>query len=200
MNRIKILCIAILLLTTGVASMAQPAVNNRKAASPATLRGVVEPGTDVITEKGFEWKETLDGVYADLVSTSDDNTFSATLTGLTAGTNYTFRAYVKVGERKLYGEERTFTAKASTDFDSATQAISIYPNPASDVANIAIEGLATDATATIYDMQGRVIGKQTVSADIGKAVLDVSTFSNGTYIVYILSEEISCSERLIVKR
>ncbi|MGB4654280.1 MAG: T9SS type A sorting domain-containing protein [Bacteroidales bacterium] len=82
----------------------------------ATLNGTVDPGTDIITEKGFEWKLTSCGTYEDLISTSAENTFNASLTGLTAGTSYTFRAYVKVGEEKIYGEEKTFiTASASAN-------------------------------------------------------------------------------------
>ena len=75
----------------------------------AYLGGEVDSGTNVIAEKGVEWKKTSGGTYADLVATQTGNYFGAELSGLTPNTNYTFRAYVKVGTTKIYGSELTFT-------------------------------------------------------------------------------------------
>ena len=94
----------------------------------ATLNGVVAPGTDVIAEKGFEWKLTTGGTYADEVSASTGNTFTASLTNLTSNTSYTFRAYVKVGTTKIYGSELTFTTS------TAPVAATVTTNSASDIA------------------------------------------------------------------
>ena len=77
----------------------------------AMLSGIVAPGTDVIAERGFEWKETTSGTYTDLVSSHITNTFDANLTNLNTNTNYTYRAYVKVGSNKIYGAEKSFTTK-----------------------------------------------------------------------------------------
>ena len=75
----------------------------------AKFYGDVTPGTNVIAERGFEWKETNGGTYTDLVAPQTGNYFSSTLSGLTANTDYTFRAYVKVGTTKTYGSELSFT-------------------------------------------------------------------------------------------
>ena len=75
----------------------------------AKFYGDVTPGTNVIAERGSEWKETNGGTYTDLVATQTGNYFGAELSGLTPNTNYTFRAYVKVGTTKTYGSELSFT-------------------------------------------------------------------------------------------
>ena len=92
----------------------------------ATLNGEVNPGTDVIAEKGFEWKLTTGGTYADEVSSSTGNTFTASLTGLTANTSYTFRAYVKVGTTKIYGSELTFTTSTAPVVATVTTNAATY--------------------------------------------------------------------------
>ena len=87
-----------------------PATNITYAS--AILNGEVDPGEEIIGEKGFEWKVTGSSSYTDeLISYSAGNTFSADLSGLTANASYTFRAYAKVGAIKKYGSELTFTTE-----------------------------------------------------------------------------------------
>ncbi len=99
----------------------------------ATLNGEVIPGTDAIDERGFEWKETIGGTYNDLVSMDLTNTFSVQLPGLTAGTSYTFKAYVFAGGVRIYGSEQTFTTLpddiiTSITTDDATDITAVSAN------------------------------------------------------------------------
>jgi len=174
------------LVTTGThnCSTAIPATVTTLDATAVThnsakLSGVVAPGTDVIAARGFEWKKTTGGTYADLVSDHTSNTFDATLTGLTGNTNYTYRAYVKVGSDKIYGTEKTFTT-STTGIERITQVVSIYPNPAKDILNIksndAIENLE------LYDALGRLVLSQS-GESATESTVDVSSLTRGIYIL-----------------
>ena len=74
----------------------------------ATLNGTVSnPDNVTITAQGFEWKTTEGGTYAQVSATGETMTYS--LTGLTANTSYTYRAFVTTANGTSYGEEVTFT-------------------------------------------------------------------------------------------
>ncbi|MBQ9312343.1 MAG: fibronectin type III domain-containing protein, partial [Bacteroidales bacterium] len=74
----------------------------------ATLNGAItEVGNQTITARGFEWKATVGGTYTSVSATG--TTMTANLTGLTANTSYTYRAFATTGNGTQYGEEVTFT-------------------------------------------------------------------------------------------
>ncbi len=74
----------------------------------ATLNGTINnPDSVAITAKGFEWKATMGGTYAPVTVTGDSLTYG--LTGLTANTEYTFKAFIIYNDTTVYGEEMTFT-------------------------------------------------------------------------------------------
>ena len=76
----------------------------------ATLNATVtNPSNVTITGKGFQWKETTGGTYVQVTGTGTGNTFSYSLTDLTANTSYTFRAFITTASDVIYGEEITFT-------------------------------------------------------------------------------------------
>ena len=129
------------------------------AKTTATLNGAVTPGEDVIDEKGFEWKKTTESTYTDLVSNSTSDTFTANLTGLTANTSYTFRAYAKVGATKTYGAAKTFTTL--------------------DIIHAEVSTLnATDVDHTVATLNGVVIAGDDVIAEKG---FEWKETASGTY-------------------
>ena len=73
----------------------------------ATLHGTVTAGSETITAQGFEWKATAGGSYTAVNATG--TAMSYDLTGLTAGTGYTFRAFATTASGTTYGNELTFT-------------------------------------------------------------------------------------------
>ena len=77
----------------------------------ATLNGTVAPGNETITARGFEWKETSASAYT--VVNATGATMSPDVTGLTAGTSYTFRAFATTASGTTYGAEKTFTTQTS---------------------------------------------------------------------------------------
>ena len=80
------------------------------AQTTATLNATINnPDGIAITDKGFKWKLTNGGTYTQITGTGTGNTFNASLTGLIANTNYTYKAYISYGETTVYGEEIQFT-------------------------------------------------------------------------------------------
>ena len=80
------------------------------AQTTATLHATItNPNGETITAKGFEWKATTGGTYTQIAGTGTGNTFTADLTGLTANTNYTFKAFITFNGTTVYGDEQTFT-------------------------------------------------------------------------------------------
>ena len=99
---------------TTAAPVADPTVTTNQASAiaqtTATLNASINnPSGVTITAKGFEWKLTNGGSFTQIVGTGTGNTFTANLTGLTANTGYTFKAFITFNGNTVYGEEMTFT-------------------------------------------------------------------------------------------
>ncbi|QQY82005.1 Ig-like domain-containing protein [Tamlana sp. s12] len=74
-----------------------------------------------------------------------------------------------------------------------TNAISFYPNPASDVLNIT--NLKGDEKISLYDFTGRFIGKLEASGTI-----NISHIPSGVYLIHIVGNQTTFSKTLIVNR
>lgn len=86
-----------------------------------TLAGAAVEGSDEILEQGFEyWKGSASTRGMNRVPsnvqrvTATGQRMIATLTGLAAGTQYGYRAFVKTAKGTFYGEEQTFTTEGSS--------------------------------------------------------------------------------------
>ncbi|MBR4535496.1 MAG: fibronectin type III domain-containing protein [Bacteroidales bacterium] len=89
-----------------VTTTAASAITQNSATLNATI---TNPDNVTITAKGFEWKLTNGGTYTQIAGTGTGNTFTANLTGLTANTGYTFKAFITFNGTTVYGSETTFT-------------------------------------------------------------------------------------------
>ncbi len=79
------------------------------AQTTATLNATItNPDNVSISAKGFEWKATTGGTYTQIAGTGTGNAFTANLTGLTANTGYTFKAFITYNGTTVYGTEMTF--------------------------------------------------------------------------------------------
>ena len=104
-----------LTFTTLSAATVDPTVSTDSATNvtetTATLHGSISnPDNVVITSQGFEWKATDGGSYTQVTAIGTSMTYE--LTGLTANTSYTYRAFVTYGGSTAYGSELTFTTRA----------------------------------------------------------------------------------------
>ena len=88
------------------------------ASTEVTLSSGYEPADYSITQKGFCYSTSSGPTLSDKVKPCEGNTFSATLTGLKAGTSYYVRAYVmNTGNRTFYSGETIFTTAAASGLE-----------------------------------------------------------------------------------
>jgi len=96
----------------------------------ATLNGTVTANGCTITAQGFEWKATENGIYKTVYASGETMTHS--LTGLTASTGYTYRAFATTASGTVTGDEITFTTTSAepsaTDCGIVTDASEITYN------------------------------------------------------------------------
>ena len=78
----------------------------------ATLNGVVtNPSNVTITARGFEWKAASATTYTVVNLTGTANTLTHNLTGLTANTAYTYKAFITFNGNTVYGADMPFTTQ-----------------------------------------------------------------------------------------
>ncbi len=80
----------------------------------ATLHGTITNfGNQTITSRGFEWKLTNGGTYAQVQDAETGSNMSFILSGLEQNTSYTYRAFVSTADTTVYGAEISFTTQES---------------------------------------------------------------------------------------
>lgn len=79
--------------------------------------------------------------------------------------------------------------------------LKIYPNPATDVLNIASDfATLENAKITIYDILGKkVYQNDSLFNFTGEASIDVSSFNKGVYLVEILKDRKAETKKIIIK-
>jgi hypothetical protein len=86
--------------------------------------------------------------------------------------------------------------------DNSTVKMNLYPNPASDVANIQLDLLNTeDITVTVMDLNGKAVYTHYYGQLSGTQYLTVpvNTFAKGQYLVSVATPQKSYTRQLIVK-
>ena len=119
----------------------------------ATLNGSISnPDNVTITAQGFEWKATSGGTYTTVNATGSTMTYN--LTGLTANTDYTFRAFVTTANGTHYGSNVTFTTLEEIEPCDARPGLHT-----TDIQNESI-AIAWDANANVssWNIQYRPVG------------------------------------------
>jgi hypothetical protein len=128
----------------------------------ATLNATITNPDDVtITAKGFQWKATTGGTYTQVAGTGTGNTFSTNLTGLTANTGYTYKAFITYNDTTVYGSEMTFTTLPE-DVDPCNVPTGLT------VGTVTHESIAiswdNDANVNSWNIQYRPVGGALASA------------------------------------
>jgi hypothetical protein len=157
----------------------------------ATLNKNVVPGTEQVTEEGWYYR-ALGGTWT--------NVLDGDLTDLSIETEYEFYAYATTEGGTVEGDTLTFTTQ-STGYNSAdANEFVIYPNPANSMATVKVDGLNTSATVTVTDINGKLIETRIINAGKDSVELNVADYTDGAYLVRVVSDTINRVEKLIVKK
>jgi len=146
-----------------------------------TSLGVPNPTAYGVCWSTTSGAETATGNYVNNGSASGAGAFTASITGLNANTTYHVRAFATNTAGTSYGNEVSFTTSISTGLDVAsTNALSLYPNPATDGFTIQAGEKAT--TVSIYNLSGSLVLSQQI---IGKSYINISSLQQGIYVVKV---------------
>ena len=134
-------------------------------------------------------------VLGDMPTVSTEWTLAAYV--LPANTKYvainyyaTFQYYLNIDDIKIS------TERVSID-EVETSALSLSPNPASQMVSISAEGVEGNVNVQIVDMNGRVMMEQQGNAQSFR--FDVSSLAQGAYFVRMTGENINAVRKLVVK-
>ncbi|MDD4739879.1 MAG: T9SS type A sorting domain-containing protein, partial [Bacteroidales bacterium] len=182
---------------TVVTIMPNPITN-----TTATFNGTITQGSEEINARGFEYKlATEDWADATILSATGTEAISAEATNLQSYTNYNVRAYARTASDTYYGQELNFQTLTLTSIDQTPVTIMMYPNPASQETKLVVTGLQGEVKITISDVQGRIINTINTKANNNKVeeTLKVSNMAKGVYYVRLQNDQISRTQKLIVK-
>ncbi|WP_298779893.1 LamG-like jellyroll fold domain-containing protein [uncultured Polaribacter sp.] len=165
----------------------KPTVTTTAASSiantSATLAGnVTANGGDAVTDRGIVYSKTSDNANPEIGGasvTQDTNgtgtgVFTESITGLAAGTQYSFKAYAINASGTSYGAVATFTTLAITP-TLTTTAASVIANTSATLAG----NITSDGGASVTD-RGIVYAKTSDNANPEIGGANVTQDTNGT--------------------
>ena len=164
----------------------------------ATLNGTVVAGTNQITAQGFKYKTVFDADWT-TVEVAGTN-ISATISNLTAETQYEYKAFATTESGTVEGNVILFTTTASSGLNTAEGTVAtmtVYPNPASERAIVAVSGVESGAKIVVSDMQGRIILSDDMTSETYE--LSVANMTSGVYYIRVIGTTSTHTQKLIVE-
>jgi len=159
-------------------------VSNIVTGTAATLSGTISAtGCSAVTSYGFEYSTTngfANGTGTQVLATSlaAGNNFSKTVSGLTAGVTYFYKAFAVNSGGTGYGAQQSFTTSAVTPVIMASQPLLRYSEDFSDVANWTpnfVSGIGANRFSGVA-----VSGTTSVPNPVNVTAATNTTFSSGT--------------------
>ncbi|MDY4861994.1 MAG: T9SS type A sorting domain-containing protein [Candidatus Onthomorpha sp.] len=188
--------------TTTIAPIVAPTVTTLEATEitheSATLNGTIAAGSEEISAQGFMYKAAAAAEWTSVSAIGE--TMTATISGLTAETSYEYKAFATTASGTVEGEVMIFTTLASSGLNSAEGAVAtmtVYPNPASERAIIAVSGVESGAKIVVSDMQGRIILSDNMTSETYE--LSVANMTSGVYYIRVIDGVSIHTQKLIVE-
>ena len=159
------------------------------------LNKSVVAGSEEILSEGWKYMK-VGGVSHDFSEVTDA---SGMLANLEPQATYKVFAYAITAYFPMVTSDTIeITTPQCSSIDLVGKSIMVYPNPVKDELRVFVEAINGEACATILDMQGKVVGKYSISDS--ESTINVEALAEGTYFIQIQSGNDTYSERLIIKR
>ena len=135
------------------------------------------------------------------VTVGDWTLYSFTFTG--NGTK--FKPYLEFGKSAVgtyYIDDVVLYETSSLGIDDTKNQKNnkaIYPNPAKDVLNLDVAMFSDAKTISIYDLSGKMLKTQKVSANSGDDTISVSNLQTGNYLLMLKSDQGMSVSKVIIK-
>jgi hypothetical protein len=135
------------------------------------------------------------GYTVPVQTTTTDAEINIYITAPTGGSS-SYRYYIMNGTTKVDSVDVTITKTLGLS-ENISLALTVAPNPASNVVNINMEGVSS-ANLKIVDVLGNVVLKEIVYESSKK--VDVTKFKNGIYFITVEAEGIKPITRKLIIR
>ena len=155
-----------------VATNAAESITSTSATLNATI---TNPDNVTITAKGFEWKTTTGGTYAPVTVTGDNLSYN--LTGLTANTGYTYKAFITFNGTTVYGNEVTFNTLPDDT-----------PEPCNTPTGLTVGEVTHESIAISWDADANVNSWNIQYRPVG-GTLSSATANTNSYVITGLNPE-----------
>jgi hypothetical protein len=146
-----------------------------------------------INVKEYVVEKSTDGVRFNSIGSvvaKNANAYSFTDNSLANGTTYyRIKAVDNDGKTK-------YSSIVSVSSNAITNSLSVYPNPANSLVNIAVA--ENNSSISIINSLGKTV-KQINVVNAGNNVVDVASFAKGTYIVLVASNKATYTTKLVVE-
>jgi hypothetical protein len=144
----------------------------------------------------YHYEYSTDVSFVSNVISDFDAATEITLTNLFPNTQYFWR--VKAGNSEAesdWSEIWNFTTEINTNvLDNKMNNLSVYPNPTNGQLTIEAESIEN---ITITNLQGQIILSKIINAN--SAELDLSTYSNGIYLIKVETNKGVRIEKIVVE-
>lgn len=153
----------------------------------------------------YDIQYSTDPTFAEPVSANIGNAFFTISTSLEEGTNYFWRVRACAEQdTSSFSEPWSFTTLGSIGIDEFLniEQVSIYPNPAVDMATLNITAKkSAHATYSVTDLTGQEIQNGALDLTNGQntLTLDLDGITNGIYLVNLSIDERMLTRKLIIK-
>ena len=111
-----------------------------------------------------------------------------------------------VAHNRCGTEERTLWIHTSyygvDDHAVASAVLEVFPNPASEVLNISMKGMAGETRMELYDARGTLVDKWSRhnQSDDETFMYDLSRLPDGLYLLRVTSGMRSVTKRILIRR
>jgi len=176
-----------------------PTVTTTAAATISTTSAkaggnVTSEGSSSVTFRGICWGRTINPTTADNITTDGTGAgiFSTSITGLTPGVTYHFRAYATNSVGTTYGDDFIVITTTTGLSDEKISSITLYPNPAID--DLQIKYLDGVGSFTLSDLSGRQLINKKIA---NNEVVSVAALPKGVYIVKITTKDGTIEKKVV---
>lgn len=119
-------------------------------------------------------------------------TFEGTVLGYTQGATDPFQLTTPNAIMIRLNDQNNLGVNENADF-----AMSVYPNPANDIATVSFDTNGEEAVVIVTDLAGKVVATMTAA---GKAEINTSNFAAGAYTVSVKANNQVATSKLIVRK
>jgi PKD repeat protein len=184
-----------------VIMMSMPAV-------PATPEGDDEVCVNWVATTDYTTAGGADAVEYDWsIAPADAGTIDGTGLTATVTWNNTYEGNADIAVRGVndcgqstFSGSFTVLAKICTGInENENQNLAVYPNPASDILNVALKGNG-EMTVTITDALGKAVFANTLQVDGSYTeMINVDDLENGVYFIFVKGDNLNTMQKFLIK-